>query len=179
MRRSIRFSFTWSGKMLLCFACGILAGTGAAAFFGEEILERLEELGMGIRVFQGTGAAVKETFPDRWRYLLRYRFTRFLAGGLLLTTPIVLWVCMLFFLGIGFYSALSISVLTLESGWRGLFLFLRAVLPQWLIYGPVWLILAYASGKGVGKLRPLSWLFLIVAVVLGSFLEAVFHGYLP
>ncbi len=53
MRRSIRFSFTWSGKMLLCFACGILAGTGAAAFFGEEILERLEELGTSGRAGDG------------------------------------------------------------------------------------------------------------------------------
>lgn len=178
MKRSFRFSFTWSAQMLLCFACGILAGTGAAFLFGEEILERLDELGVGIGIFNGIGDAVKENFRDGWLYLLRYRFTKFLAGGLLLATPLAVWACMFLFLGIGFYGALAISVLTLESGWRGIFLFLRAVLPQWLIYGFVWLILAVVSAKGMGKLRPLSWLLLALAVVLGSFLEALVHGYL-
>lgn len=92
-------------------------------------------------------------------------------GGLVGMTPLAKWafggIAMVF----GFNSGLLISTFTLQSGWMGLFHFLKSVMPQWIFYGLGWVILAAGCENGLEKAKIRMWLLLVIAILAGTLLE--------
>ena len=87
-----------------------------------------------------------------WRYVLRKRLMEFGIGGLAGMTPLAAWIFGgISFVG-GFGCSLMISMFTLYDGWMGIFSFSRLVLPQWIFYFTVWVILAVGVENGLEKM---------------------------
>lgn len=175
MRRLFRLSF---GHVLcLCLFCGVTAGTVAANLLGAEVLEVMSGRSVagqlaGSAIWPQLSNALDQGMKtDLWRYVLHKRLTEFGLAALVGMTPF----SALGFSGIVFAGGLGggflLSVVTLQNGISGIFVFLLIVFPHWLFYLPVWTVLALKSEEGLEQMRFRLWMLLAAAVFAGIFLE--------
>lgn len=165
--RAVRIRVAHSDRLFMSFFLGIAAGTAAAGWLGPELLSQMGHLDL-----QSHAAAAKEAGGHFWRYILRRRLAEFAMGCLVCMTPAAVFGALgLFFCG-GFFCALLMMVLTMQDGFRGVLDFAGVLLPQWLLYAPVWIVLAVSADQGLARLRLRMWMGMAAAVLAGTFLEA-------
>ena len=165
--RKIRLG-AFSDVLFLLFAAGSIIGCVTANLLSGELLK---QIGYFDSVYQWEYTMGMEEKGMLWRYTARRRFLEMGLGGLVGMTPLAKWafggIAMVF----GFNSGLLISTFTLQSGWMGLFHFLKSVMPQWIFYGLGWVILAAGCENGLEKAKIRMWLLLVIAILAGTLLE--------
>lgn len=72
----------------------------------------------------------------------------------------------------GISAGVVLSVITMQKGAAGIFYYGLTMFPQYLIYIPVWCILAFWAGRMTGKIRMMQMCALLVLVFLGAVLES-------
>ena len=168
MGRRILWNMNMQMVLAICFFAGILAGTAACNWMGSELTEQFQYVSQ----FFLTGASYsKEYSRELFSLVFRQRALEVLGAWLIGLTVLS---------GPGFaliagYYGLSLSVIlsitTMQKGIMGLPLFLATLLPQWLVYLPVFVVLAVWALSAVKKPRIAALLILLAAVALGSVLE--------
>lgn len=147
-------------QLALFFFVGIAAGTVFANQTGVE----------GYR-----GITLMSAMPDTKRLWHMVVWQRMLEGtaGWLLGTCIAAFPCFcMIAVGTGFSMGMLISVFTMQKGIGGILTYLAAVFPQYLIYVPVWCILA---SWAVAKERRIRWAggaAVLLLILVGTLLEA-------
>ena len=166
-----RITLTYPRVLLCCFFCGTAAGTIMANCLGRELLGQLA--GSGLTELRGrTADAATGQRSCFLRYVARRRLSELGLAVLAGMTPLSSAAFAAAAFCGGFVSGLLIAVLTLEKGLGGLPVFFLAVLPQWICYLPVWMILAAGAEDGLTGIRARSWVILAVLSAAGIFLEA-------
>lgn len=163
---------SFTDMLFLLFAAGSIVGCVTANLLSGELLK---QIGYFDSIYQWGRSMGVEERGRLWRYTLKRRFGEIGVGALVGMTPLAKWAFYGFSMILGFNSGLIISTFTLESGWMGLFLFLRSVLPQWIFYGLSWIILAAGCDNGLEKIKVRVWVFLIFIILMGTFVEAFFN----
>ncbi len=168
MKRKRQISYM--DLLLLCFLAGSMGGCAAANLLSRELLG---QIGYFDSIYRLQVSVNRKDRGRLWCCILRQRAMEFGIGCLAGLTPFASMAFCFFAAAGGFGFALQISVFTLQKGWLGLFYFLAAVLPHWIFYMLVWVILAMGVKKGLGKLRLPVWLLLAAAVIAGTLSEAI------
>ena len=170
--------FTYGDWLLFCFIAGLGAGMalalifydtgifhafGGAAGIGSAGTDPAAEISAAGALSQGAGRA--------FFGILRRREAACLIGWV-----VGLTVCSRFFFGLltahgGMSLAAILTVLTIQKGILGLPLFLAALLPQGILYGLVWGVLAGWAGQREKRLHLAPALVLLGIMAAGAFLE--------
>lgn len=163
--------------LFFCFFCGAAAGTAGANLLGKEILSG----GAADAIHKASCVGAVLDWGEKkllWRYVFRQRMKEFGLAVLVGLTPFsALGFAAAAFAG-GLGGGFMLSIATLQNGVSGLFLFLLAMLPQWLFYLPVWMILAVKAEDGLEQMKFRYWPILLAAVLTGIFLEAYINPWL-
>lgn len=159
---------SFSDMLFLLFAAGSIIGCVMANLLSGELLK---QIGYFNSIYQWERSLGLEERGQLWKYTGKRRFLEFGTGALVAMTPLAKWAYGCIALVFGFNSGLLISTFTLESGWMGLFLFLKSVIPHWILYGLSWMILAVGCENGLEKMKIRVWLLLILLILGGTFLE--------
>ncbi len=188
------FSISFYQVLILCFFCGLLAGTVSANLLGPEILagelsvlEMEGAAGGTAGMTAGTGDGNMEFLTGvslnqeqrkvLWSYVFRQRAKEFGLAVLVGMTPFsALGFSAAAFAG-GLGSGFLLSMVTLEIGIGGMPIFLMTLLPQWLCYAPVWIVLALKSADGLEQMKLRLWPVLAAAVLAGMCLETWVNPY--
>ena len=113
------------------FILGILGGT-VFSLWRSSLPEE------GIRLSTALSARWKEEGIDLLLSRLRCLILGWLAGLTVCSRFVFGWIAF----GTGFVLSFGLSCLTLEKGLWGIFLFLGKLLPEGLLYGLIWFVLA-------------------------------------
>lgn len=170
MMKSVLGAFQRKPLMPLFF-CLLISSMAASLWFNclpENIQETLGMLGRAwtnrsqyrIRADEG---AVYSVFVQR----AGLAAVVWLAG----MTPCSLAVLCLAALAVGFSMAAVLSALTAETGFLALPLFLLALFPQCLFYGPAAAVLVHWGLKEEKKVRTAAFLILLTVLAAGSAAE--------
>lgn len=166
MKRVRWGSFT--DMLFLLFAAGSIIGCVTANLLSGELLKQIGYFNSVYQWEQAMGAEERGRF---WRYAVKRRFGEVGIGALIGMTPMAKWAFGGISMVFGFNSGLLISIFTLESGWSGIFFFLRSVMPQWILYGLSWVILAAGCENGLEKIKIRVWLLFVLLILAGTLLE--------
>ena len=154
--------FTYGDWLLFCFIAGLGAGMALALIFYDTGI---------FHAFGGEAGALSQGAGRAFFEILRRREAACLIGWV-----IGLTVCSRFFFGLltahgGMSLAAILTVLTIQKGILGLPLFLAALLPQGILYGLVWGVLAGWAGQREKRLHLAPALVLLGIMAAGAFLE--------
>ena len=161
--------FRYQDILLICFCAGVLLGTGAVNGFHQELTGQLGYFETISRSGQLSGG-------DKWLELMtlvsRQRFFEvgfaWLLGLTVFSVP-----C---FYGLSLYAGINagvvLSIVTMQKGLFGIFYYLLSLSPHFMIYIPVWCILAYWAGERNGKIRLPSLCALLLLTFIGIILES-------
>lgn len=177
-----RSVLTYPAVLCGCFFCGLLSGTifvnclagGSAAADG--LAQYAARRGMNgaagwFRLWGLTGLTMEQRLR-LWSAAARQRLSEFGLAFLVGLTPLAPEGYALLAFAAGCGCGLAVSVLTLTGGLLGLPMFVVSLLPQWLCYLPVWLMLARYAGGDAGRLRAGRCIFLAALAGIGTFFEA-------
>ena len=160
----------WKASSLAaaCLLAGAAAGTLWTNRLGAELKGQLGALGQALLPSGDTPLWVQDT--GIWSLLLQRGIllvVLWLAGMSLLALP---GLC-LSAAYVGFSVAFLVSCMTMQAGAGGLFLFLMSMLPQWLFFLPVALLLAAWAGMREMRLHGAGFLVLLVLMAAGTAAE--------
>jgi len=168
MKRTRRISYT--DRLLLFFLIGSIGGSIMANLLSRELLEQIGLLEYWEKGEHSRDMAWRDVLPA----VLKQRGLQLGLGCLIGMTPLAVPAYTGLTLAAGAAMAVLISVCTLYGGWLGPWIVLRTMLPQWLLYGPVCVILAVAAEKGIDRMKGGAWLTVVMLMVAGAALEAIF-----
>lgn len=161
---------TYLDKLRLLFLAGSISGCIIANLLGGELLEQIGSFDF-IMEYQQPGAAMKKQL---WMQVTKKRMMQLGLGGLVGMTPLAPWAFAAAAAVAGGASAVLISTCTIYGGWMGLGIFLGAVMPQYICYIPVAVILAAAAEHGTQSMKGKVWVLLAVLTAAGAALEVYF-----
>lgn len=174
-RRALRGSYIQvPGKVraddryLVCFFIGLIAGTMIANFwyssFENEAVYYLGLLGRSKSVNGQNGIGL---FGEVLRQRLIQIFVAWLMG---MTAYAAVLYCFMT-AGLGFSMGFVMSVITVQKGLMGLPFFFMTVMPQWLCYLPLWILLLYWGVQKGKRFRVAVLFFILLLCIMGSALE--------
>lgn len=170
MRRLRRLSY--EERLLLLFLVGSICGCMIANLLGGELLEQIGSFDFMSETSQFSTKEAHEA--SIW--LLRRRMMQLGLGCLIGMTPIAIPAFSSGALLAGGGMAVMITICTVYGGWLGIWIFLKAALPQMLCYLPVVVILAAAAEHGTQRMKGRVWLLLVVLTAAGGLLEVFSAG---
>lgn len=162
-----RAGFIYQDWLLFCFLLGILGGTAAVLAFGDSLVMGGILGAAGQPFFQEGNGAWAEAFFR----VFRQRAAEVCAGWLAGLTICSRALFGAFTCGVGLCLGAALSVLTARKGLLGLPVFLGSVLPQGLIYGAVWAVLARWAEQREKKVHVLAGLMLLAGTGIGAWIE--------
>lgn len=173
MKGGLRISY--QDRLLLCFLGGILGGTIIANLLSSELQSQIGYFDALLL----SGAALSDVDQRRlWGYVTRQRLLETAGVWLVsLTTFASLGCCMLAVLA-GAVASVTISVITVQKGLFGILFYLASILPQWLFYIPVFLVLALWAEKNSRVIRIRALLILLFLVLVGAAAEVYINPYI-
>lgn len=174
-RRALRGSYIQvPGKVraddryLVCFFIGLIAGTMIANFwyssFENEAVYFLGLLSSSKSVNGQNGIGL---FGEVLRQRLIQIFVAWLMG---MTAYAAVLYCFMT-AGLGFSMGFVMSVITVQKGLMGLPFFFMTVMPQWLCYLPLWILLLYWGVQKGKRFRVAVLFFILLLCIMGSALE--------
>ncbi|HJC05484.1 MAG TPA: hypothetical protein H9704_04940 [Candidatus Enterocloster excrementipullorum] len=157
--------FTYGDWLLLCFCLGLGAGMALALMFGDYGVQE------GMLWAGAAGELGREAKRRAFLELLRQRAAGCMAGWVAGLT-----VCSKFLFGLlTFHGGMSMAAVltgfTVRRGLLGFPLFLGALLPQGILYGAAWGIMAGWAGQREKRVHFFPALFLLGITAVGAFLE--------
>lgn len=170
-----RFLTGYLDYLLLCFLGGVAAGTVTANLLSGELQS---QIGYFDGWFSGGKILTGAQKVQMYWYVLRQREIEFLMAWFLTLTVfsrpgfccLAAWT--------GGISAVTISIFTGQFGMLGAAAYVATIMPQYLFYLPVWLILAGWAQKSEKKLRLLGLVVLILVTAVGAAAEVYVNPYL-
>lgn len=174
-RRALRGSYIQvPGKVraddryLVCFFIGLIAGTMIANFWYSSFEnEAVYYLGLLSRSKSVNGQNGIGLFGEVLRQRLIQIFVAWLMG---MTAYAAVLYCFMT-AGLGFSMGFVMSVITVQKGLMGLPFFFMTVMPQWLCYLPLWILLLYWGVQKGKRFRVAVLFFILLLCIMGSALE--------
>lgn len=168
MRKTTLFSY--ADILLLCFCIGVVTGTGLVNCLSGEVIAKTGYFGMDS--VYGSSLIRDGQWLDFFKVVCRQRFLE--AGfGWILGLTVFSVPC---FYAISAYAGISagvvLSVITMQKGIAGIFYYVLTMFPHYIVYIPVWCILAFWAGRMTGKIRMIQMGALLGLVFLGAVLES-------
>ncbi|MDW2798185.1 stage II sporulation protein M [Clostridium boliviensis] len=155
-------------RYLVCFFIGLMAGTVIANFWYSSFEnEAVYYLGLLDRSRSVSGQESIGLFAAVLRQRLIEIFIAWLIG---MTAYAVILYCLLT-AGLGFSMGFVMSVITVQKGLMGLPFFFMTVMPQWLCYLPLWVLILYWGVQKGKRFRSAALIFILLFSVAGSALE--------
>lgn len=155
-------------KFLVCFFAGLLTGTAAANFLYSSLSS---QVGYYLSLLSHHTELGREAQLALFRDIARQRIIEVLIAWLIgLTVYAVPCFCLLS-AGFGLSAGVILSVMTGQKGLMGLPFFLVTMMPQALIYIPVWCMLLLWGIRRNGRLRLLALVLILALVAVGSACE--------
>lgn len=155
-------------RYLVCFFIGLMAGTVIANFWYSSFEnEAVYYLGLLDRSRSVSGQESIGLFAAVVRQRLIEIFIAWLIG---MTAYAVILYCLLT-AGLGFSMGFVMSVITVQKGLMGLPFFFMTVMPQWLCYLPLWVLILYWGVQKGKRFRVAALIFILLFSVAGSALE--------
>lgn len=172
LRKPLKINY--QDRLLVCFLIGLIAGTVLVNLLSQEVRSQAGYFGSYFTAgFKNGSQAKKELLWVVCRQRIFETGIAWLVGLTVFAVP-----C---FYGMAAYYGLSagmiLSLTTCQKGLMGLPCYLATLLPHFLIYIPVWIILAVWAGDRTSKIRILPMIGLILLTSLGAFLEAYINPY--
>lgn len=174
-RRALRGSYIQvPGKVraddryLVCFFIGLIAGTIIAnLWYSSFENEAVYYLGLLNRSKSVNGQNGIGLFGEVLRQRLIQIFVAWLIG---MTAYAAVLYCFMT-AGLGFSMGFVMSVITVQKGLMGLPFFFMTVMPQWLCYLPLWILLLYWGVQKGKRFRVAVLFFILLLCIIGSALE--------
>ncbi len=155
-------------RYLVCFFIGLIAGTFIANFWYSSFEnEAVYYLGLLNRSKNVNGQNGIGLFGEVLRQRLIQIFVAWLIG---MTAYAAVLYCFLT-AGLGFSMGFVMSVITVQKGLMGLPFFFMTVMPQWLCYLPLWILLLYWGVQKGKRFRVAVLFFILLLCIMGSALE--------
>lgn len=168
MRRGRNFSYM--ERVMMLFLVGSIAGSIIANLLSAELLEQIGSFDF----MMSPKTVVPEKRKELWIQLGKRRMTQLGLGCLIGMTPLAMTAYAGLALMAGCALACLVVICTLYGGWMGIWLALKAVLPQGMCYLVVGSVLAAGAEQGIQNMKRRVWLLLAVLTALGSILEILF-----
>lgn len=155
-------------RYLICFFIGLMAGTVIANFWYSYFEnEAVYYLGL----LDGSRSVGGQESIGLFGAVLRQRLIEiFIAWLIGMTAYAVILYCLLT-AGLGFSMGFIMSVITVQKGLMGLPFFFMTVMPQWLCYLPLWVLILYWGAQKGKRFRAAALIFILLFSVAGSALE--------
>lgn len=172
-KRGLRIPY--QERLLLCFLGGVIAGTVIANLLSSELQS---QIGYFDALFLTGGVLNAGERQRLWMYVMRQRLLE-IAGAWLVSMTVFAaagFQCLMVLAGAN--VAVAVSIMTMQKGMLGPVFYLAAILPQWLCYIPIWLILASWAEEGGRLVRWKAMLILLALVLLGTASEVYLNPYL-
>lgn len=169
-----RFLNSYQDRLLLCFLGGVAAGTIIANLLSSELQSQIGYFDGYFWADQILSGAQKKQL---YLYVLRQREAEILLAWFLTLTVFSKPGFCCLGAAAGGISAITISVLTGQCGLMGAALYLATLLPQWLLYAPVWLVLAVWAEKEEKKIRLPAIGLLLLVIAAGAAAEVYWNPY--
>ena len=166
MRRLRHISYL--EQLMLLYLAGSVGGGILANLLGGELLEQIGSFGLMQEAQWLYGEERKTACAE----LLKQRMLQLGMGCLAGMTPLAAWLFRGAALMAGGGSAVLITICTLYGGWLGIWMFLKAMMPQMMCYLPVIVILAAGAEHGTQNMKRRVWLLLLALTAVGAMLEA-------
>ena len=155
-------------RYLICFFIGLIAGTIIANFWYSSFEnEAVYYLGLLNRSKSVNGQYGIGLFGAVLRQRLIQIFVAWLIG---MTAYAAVLYCFLT-AGLGFSMGFVMSVITVQKGLMGLPFFFMTVMPQWLCYLSLWILLLYWGVQKGKRFRVAVLFFILLLCIMGSALE--------
>nr|WP_314462216.1 stage II sporulation protein M [uncultured Clostridium sp.] len=152
-------------RYLVCFFIGLMAGTVIANFWYSSFEnEAVYYLGLLDRNRSVSGQGSMGLFGE----VLRQRLIQIFIAWLMGMTAYAVFLYCLLTAGLGFSMGFVMSVITVQKGLMGLPFFFMTVMPQWLCYLPLWILLLYWGVQKGKRFRAAVLFFILLLSVLGS-----------
>lgn len=173
MKRSIRIPY--QERLLFCFLGGVIVGTVIANLLSSELRS---QVGYFDALFLSGGVLNAAERKRLWIYVLRQRLLEVTGAWLVSLTTFASagFQCLIALAGAG--VGITVSVITLQKGMLGLPFYLATILPQWLFYIPVWLVLARWAGEDSRFIRWKAMVVLLALILLGTMSEVAINPFL-
>lgn len=158
--------------LFLCFLIGIVAGTAAANVLYPQMKEQAVYFtGLLEKNMYFTGAEQRELF---W-WILRQRSVELLFMWLVSLTVFAVPCYYMMTAGFGFSAGVILTVFTCQKGVLGILWYLASLFPHFLIYIPVWCVLARWAGERSKKPRVLALGALFLLILTGALMESIIN----
>ncbi len=156
-------------RYILCFLAGLVAGTAAANFWYPTFME---EAGYYLALLEGQVNLNQEERLGLFGQVLKQRAAEVWIAWLMGLTVYGTFLFCLLTAGMGFSMGVILSVITIQKGLMGLPVFLMSLMPQGLLYLPLWGILLFWGMQRGRRFRIPAFLLLLLLAALGSACEA-------
>ncbi len=185
-------NFSMIQVAFLLLILGMVLGVVYANLFQDNYIEALKEYESS--VISGI-TSQNINYSGLFRYILSKNLQEFLVFWLLTITVLGIPFMAFKITAVGFHAGFLISALTIQYGWKGIFLVFISIIPHGLLYIPISLICLYkgfemnrtiyqenrSHFRGITKLMQSNLLLLLLlaaALLLACFLEAYPGAYL-
>ncbi|MFT4106078.1 MAG: stage II sporulation protein M [Lacrimispora sp.] len=156
-------------RYILCFLAGLVAGTAAANFWYPAFME---EAGYYLALLEGQVNLNQAERLGLFGQVFRQRAAEVWIAWLMGLTVYGAFLFCLLTAGMGFSMGFILSVITIQKGLMGLPVFLMSMMPQGLLYIPLWGILLFWGMQKERRFRIPAFLLLLALAALGSACEA-------
>lgn len=162
--------FSYADILLLCFCIGVVTGTVLVNGLSSEVITKTGYFGTDS--VYGSRVIGEGQWLEFLTVVCRQRFLEASFGWILGLTVFSV-PC---FYAISAYAGISagvvLSVITMQKGLAGIFYYGLTMFPHYIVYIPVWCILAFWAGRMTGKIRIIQMAALLGLVFFGAVLES-------
>lgn len=161
--------FRTKDHYLVCFFLGLVAGTVIANFLYPSLRE---QAGFYFNLLDSNLHLNKGDRLLLFEQVLKQRLVEVWIAWLVGMTAYAFFLFCLFTAGIGFGMGFVLSIITVQKGLMGLPVFLMTLLPQVLVYIPLWCLLLFWGMQKKRHFRIAAFLLCLVFTIAGSACEA-------